>query len=221
MTNMSLSGIFSFSAVVGLVLSAQVSAQAPAVPDAAAASAMVKVTTLEDAFVKASRRQDALEDYILRQQERLVGAKDEKVIKALQGALENAEQELRNLRVAMRVIFGTGQRRNYVYNQVNSKVYLEVGSLEDIFGRALATRQLLRRYISENVPKLETEKDAGKKSELQTRIESATRYYKVVAASLQLIFNVDTDKEYGYDPRNATIYLKTPPEQMKNPLEQD
>jgi DNA-binding transcriptional regulator GbsR (MarR family) len=176
--------------------------------DAELENKLLKLTTLEQAFLKAVRTRNLLQRYIVQENDKLKEAEDEETKKELRKNIGAARKRLQTLAVAMDVIFGVGNRRQYEYDSVKSTVYLRVGTVEEAFARAVRTRELLRKYIAEQQAALEKEKDEAKKEETQKKIDTATRRYQTVAAALQLIYGVTPQRNYQYNPQNSTLYLR-------------
>ncbi len=169
---------------------------------------LLRLTSLEEAFVKAARRRNGLASLVVQENQKLQAEKDEAKKAELQRGLDEARKQLQALSVAMEMIFGIGNRRDYEYNTVTSTVYLKVGTVEEAFVRAVKVRDALRNYVVQQKPVSEAEKDEAKKKELEAQIAQATRQYQLMAASLQLVFQVVPDRNYEFNPANSTLYLK-------------
>jgi len=171
-------------------------------------SKLLKLTTLEDAFLKAVRTRNALQRYVVQERNALPGLEEEEAKKAAQERIEAARKRLRALSIAMDVVFGVGQRRDYDYDPVKSTVYLKVGTVEDAFTRAIRTRDALRDFVVKNQALKEAEKDEEKKTEIEARLGNATRQYQTIVAALQLVYGVTPQRNYLYNPTNSTLYLR-------------
>jgi len=169
---------------------------------------LLKLTTLEDAFKKALRNNQLLQRFIVQEDAKLKETEDEDAKQAIRKNIGVARKKLQTNNVAMNIVFGLGRRRTYQYDEVSSTIYLRVGTVEEAFARTVRTRDLLRNFVIQQKALLEAEKDEAKKAEIQTKIDNGTRQYGVVAAALKVIYGVDTQRSYEYNPKNATLYLK-------------
>ena len=177
-------------------------------------SKLLKWTTLEDAFLRANQNRVTLRRKILQLKQALKQTEDKEEKKKINKQIANLQKELRKWRTAMGIVFGIGGRRDYVYNRVKSTIYLEVGTVEEAFGRAVNTREALRKFIAGKREELENAEDDEKKEELEGQIERATRQYRVIAAALQMIYGVTPKRNYTYNPNNATLYLNVSEEEL-------
>ncbi|NOY82265.1 MAG: hypothetical protein GXP31_14800 [Kiritimatiellaeota bacterium] len=170
---------------------------------------LLKWTTLESAFVQTQRKERRLLTFIVQQKRKLNGIKDDKQKQKVQQGIDKATKQLQALSAAMNVLFAAQPiARNYVYNPVNSNVYLQVGSLQRVFARAIRVRDRLAQFIGEQQALKEAEKDTKKKEDIDKKIQNATRQYRIVAAALQVVFGVVPQRSYQYDPKSSTLYLK-------------
>ncbi|OPZ25167.1 MAG: hypothetical protein BWZ02_02579 [Lentisphaerae bacterium ADurb.BinA184] len=177
---------------------------------------LVKLTTLEQAFLKANRDRQLLEVLILQETQKLEKAVKEEDKQAIRKTIGEARKRQHLLNTAMDVVFGVGRRRDYEYDTVKSTVYLRVGTVEETFARAVNTREALRKFVGDKTVEKDAEKDAAKKAEIEKQIEQATKQYQLVAASLQVIFNVVPQRNYTYDPKNETLYLKVTEKEVED-----
>ncbi|MBT3381426.1 MAG: hypothetical protein HN742_38170 [Lentisphaerae bacterium] len=169
---------------------------------------LLKLTTLEDAFKKALRNNQLLQRYIVQENAKVEATEDEEAKQAARKNIGAAQKKLQTNNVAMNIVFGLGRRRTYQYDEVSSTIYLRVGTVEEAFARTVRTRDLLRNFVVQQKALLEAEKDEEKKAEIQAKVDNGTRQYGVVAAALQVIYGVNTQRSYEYNPKNATLYLK-------------
>jgi hypothetical protein len=169
---------------------------------------LLKLTSLEDAFTKALRNRELLRRFIVQETAKLDEAANEEGKKEIQAHIDEAKKRLQTIVIAMDVVFGVGNRRDYEYNNVTSTVYLKVGTVEEAFGRAVRTRDVLKKFVDEQGKLAEAETDEAKKKELDGKIENAKRQHALVAAALQVVFGVTSQRNYLYDPKDATLYLK-------------
>ncbi len=169
---------------------------------------LLKITTLENAFKGALRKANLLQRLIAQEKKKLETETDEARLQEIRGNIGNARKQLHTLTTAMNVVFGVGNRREYVYNEVESTIFLKVGTVEEAFARAVATRDALAGFIIEKRKAAEAEKDEAAKKELEKRITVAVRQYQIVVAALQVIYQVTPKRNYEYNPQNSTLYLK-------------
>ena len=97
--------------------------------DADIENKLLKLTTLEDAFIKAWRTRNLLIRYIAQETAKLKDATDDATKKELRKNIGAARKRLQTLRVAMDIVFGIGNRRQYEYDSVKSTIYLRVGTV--------------------------------------------------------------------------------------------
>ncbi|OGV70018.1 MAG: hypothetical protein A3K19_28675 [Lentisphaerae bacterium RIFOXYB12_FULL_65_16] len=169
---------------------------------------LLKLTSLEDAFAKAMRNRELLRRFIVQENAKLTEAANEEGKAEIQKNLDEGKKRLQTIVIAMDIVFGIGNRRDYEYNNVTSTVYLKVGTVEEAFARSVRTRDALAKFVGEQEKLAETEKDEAKKTEINGKIETAKRQHQIVAAALQVIFGVTPQRNYLYDPKEATLYLK-------------
>ena len=183
-------------------------------------SKLLPLMTLEDAFLKAVRERNRLQRYILQESRKLEAATDDESKAEIRKNIGTARKAHQTRTVAMDVVFGIGRRRDYEYNQVTSTVYLRVGTVEEAFARAVQARDRLQEFVREQQAAKEAEADEEKKAEIQKSIDNAVRQYQLVAASLQLVFQVTPKRNYLYNPKNSTLYLKVTENEVEKLKEQ-
>jgi len=182
-------------------------------------SELLKLHTLEEAFLKAIRQRNLLHRFVLQEEQKLQAlteTADEAAISEIRRNIGEARKQLNTLNIAMEVAFGIGNRRDYEYNTVTSTVYLKVGTVEEAFARTVRARDLLQAFVGEKQKELEATTAADAKQELEAQILNATRQYQLVQASLQQVFGVVQARNYLYNPQNATLYLRITAEEMEN-----
>ena len=186
----------------------------PVVAKAPAAKAekrdkLIKWTKLETAFMQTQLKEQKLINFILQQRRKLNATKDAKEQEKIQKGIDKATNQLKILSGGMNILFAAQPlARNYVYNPVNSNVYMQIGSLQRVFSRAIAVRDRLAQFIGEQQALKDAEKDAKKKEEIDKKIKNGTIQYRRVAAALQVVFGVVPRRSYQYDPKSSTLYLK-------------
>ena len=169
---------------------------------------LLKLTSLEDAFLKATRNRNLLARYIVQENAKLKEATDDATKQSIRKNIGTARKKLQTQSIAMDVIFGIGKRREYQYDSVKSTVELRVGTVEEAVARAVRTRDALSKFVVEQKALATAEKDTAKKAEIDKTVAGATRQYQVVAAALQVIYGVTPKRNYEYNPKNSTLYLK-------------
>lgn len=169
---------------------------------------LLKLTDLEQAFVRADKDRKILAQYIVQENAKLAKATTDADKDKIKKDVEEAQKKFQTLSIAMEIVFGIGNRRDYEYNDVKSVVYLRVGSVEDCFARTVRVRETLKKFIVDQKALKDAEKDKAKQDEIDKKVQNATKQYQVVAASLQVVFGITPLRNYEYNPQNSTIYLK-------------
>jgi len=193
---------------------AEVTADDAAVDPKDIESKLLKLTTMEDAFLKSLRTVRLLRRFIVQENQKLQNTTDEAAKKQLTDSIQAARNRLQTLSNAMDVVFGIGRRRTYEYDSVKSTIYLRVGTVEEAFARSVRTRDALKRFIGQQATLKEAEQDEAKKKEIDNKIAIATRQWRTVAAALQLVYGVTPQRNYEYNPKNSTLYLKISENQL-------
>ncbi|MDT8390872.1 MAG: hypothetical protein RRC34_10235 [Lentisphaeria bacterium] len=174
---------------------------------------LVKVTTLEEAFVRSLQTRQQLANRAVALAQALRAEEDEGKKKELRADFDKTNQALQSVKVAMEVIFGIGNRREYEY--VADTIYLKVGTVEETFARAVRTREALKQAIVKKTEEKNAAEDAETVQKLGDEIKATTKRYQVVVASLQLVFGVQPQRNYTYNPKNATLYLNVTDEEVE------
>lgn len=174
---------------------------------------LVKVTTLQEAFVRSLQTRQQLATRLAALANALRAEEDDAAKKELREQFDKTNQALQNIKVAMEVIFGIGNRREYAY--IADTIYLKVGKVEETFGRAVRTREILKKAIVQKTEEKNKATDSETVQKLTDEIKATTKRYKVVVASLQMIFGVAPERNYTYNPKNATLYLNVSDEELK------
>lgn len=169
---------------------------------------LLKLTTLEQAFVRADKDRKILAQFVVQEQAKLAKATTDADKEKIKKDIEEAQKKFQTLSIAMEIVFGIGNRRDYEYNDVKSVVYLRVGSVEDCFARTIRVRETLKKFVIDQKALKDAEKDKTKQEEIDKKVQNATKQYQVVAASLQVVFGVTPLRNYEYNPQNSTLYLK-------------
>ncbi len=185
-------------------------------PAAAVRNKRLPWTTLQTAFQRAQLRERLLQQQILRLQRALKREKDTAKQKKIKKRLQKLTQQFKSLSVAMDVIFAAGPwGRQYVYNPVDSSVYLRIGRLPLLFARAVNVRDRLAKYIGEQQALKEAEKDKKKQEKIQKQVDAASRQWRVLTAALQVVFGIVPQRSYQYDPKSSMLYLMVSDQEIK------
>jgi hypothetical protein len=168
---------------------------------------LLQLDSLEESFLKGDSRRKMLAVAVLNLQSKLEQVDNEKEKKDITEQIDQAHKELQDLNVAMGIVFSPLQPWQYEYNPVRSTVYIKVGNIEEVFIRAVQLRDTLLRGIQEKQKQLDEAKDDEKK-EIQMGLDKAQRQYQMVVASLQLVFDIIPQRNYLYNPKDSTLYLK-------------
>ncbi|MEA2083088.1 MAG: hypothetical protein U9O82_02380 [Thermodesulfobacteriota bacterium] len=175
----------------------------------------VQLASLEESFLNSVRRRRAFAVNILNLQTQLSKTDKEKEKSEIEDQIKQIRKELDILNVAMDVIFHPMQPRQYEYNPVTSTVYVKVGNVEQVFIRAVQLRDMLLKAIQKQEKKHGEVKKDEEKTELQKKIDSLKRQYQTVVASLQIVFDVIPQRNYLYNPKDSTLYLKVTEKEAK------
>ncbi|MBR4902033.1 MAG: hypothetical protein IKZ46_13940 [Victivallales bacterium] len=180
---------------------------------------LLPLITMEQAFAKALQTRNVLAQYINKENAKLENAttsEKEEITKNVTAA----RQRLAEINTYMDVIYGLGGRRAYEYNRVTSEIYLRVGTVSEVFTRAIATRDALAKQITELKKAIEDETDADKKKNLEAAQTNAVNRYALVVNALYNIFQVHPARHYHFDAATRTLFLKTNDEEVKKLQEQ-
>ena len=169
---------------------------------------LLKLTTLEGAFKNALRVRTQLATVVVSAAEKVKAAKTDADKAAAKKLFDEASKELQTIKGAMELIFTPGPIRDYEYDEVKSTIYLKVGSEEEVFGRAIKMRDLLDASIGKQTKLMEGEKDAAKKAELQKNLDMMKRQHQAMLVALQIIYGITPQRNYTYDPKTETLYVK-------------
>lgn len=169
---------------------------------------LVRLESLEDSFLNCLRKRQTLAITGLNLQNQLKDIKKKKGKKDLKEQLEKVQQELGGLNLAMNVIFNPLQPFQYEYNPVKSEVFLKIGNLEQIFIKSIQLKEAIVEGIGEQEKSLADKKNKSKKEEIEKGIENLKQQYQIMVASLQIVFNVVPERNYMYNPKDSTLYLK-------------
>lgn len=190
---------------VGMVVAEP--ATAPETEVQAAGDKLVSLGTLEAAFAKALQSRTALVRYIQTEDAKLKELKGEEA-EALSGKIAEAKTALSQLVAYMDVIFGLGLTRDYDYDQVKSTIYLRVGTVSEVFKRGIAARDAYASRAAALHEQIAKEEDPAKKEALQKEANVVTQRWALLVNALYKIYQVHPKRNYQFDERNMTLYLK-------------
>ncbi len=174
---------------------------------------LIRLESLENSFLDCLRKRQSLAASGLDLQNQLKDIKDKKKEKELKDQLEQVQKNLDSLNLAMSVIFSPSQPYQYEYNPVKSEVFLKVGNLEQVFLRSIQLKEFFLEAVRKKEKALDEEKSKNKKKELQNELDNLKRQHQAVVASLQIVFNVVPQRNYTYNPKDSTLYLKVTEEE--------
>lgn len=170
------------------------------------AGKLVPLMTMEQAFAKALQTRHALAQLIVTENEKaakLEGAQKEELEKKIQ----EARQKLNALTTYMDAIYGLAGKRTYEYNHVTSEIYLRVGTVTEVFTRALAVRDELAKQITATKAAIEKEQDAAKKAKMETVQKNLEQRHTLIANALFAIFQIHPARKYQFDAQHQQLYV--------------
>lgn len=202
-------------------------AAAPAAEPAAATEPAAKpaqdkllpLITMEQAFAKALQKRAALVQ-LLAQEANDYKAADDKAKPEIEKKFDATRKALAELNTYMDVIYGLGGNRAYEYNRVTSEIYLRVGTVTEVFTRAIATRDAIAKQIAAVKEALDKETDDAKKKNLEAQQAVLVRRYALIVNALFNIFQVHPVRNYHFDAASRTLFLKTSDEEVAKLREQ-
>jgi len=200
-----------FTAVVALLLCGGYCLRAD---EAAAASEanledkLLPLMTMEQAFVKALQRRALLVRFIDQETAKLKESTGEEAT-TINKNIEQARKSLGETTTYMDVIFGLGGNRSYEYDSVKSTIYLRVGTITEVFSRAIQARDTYAKRIVELKEIIAQEADETRKATLQKEHDALAQRWALVVNALYNIYQVHPKRNYQFNPSNLTLYLKT------------
>ena len=180
---------------------------------------LLPLITMEQAFAKALQTRNVLAQYINQESAKLEKA-DDAAKEEITKNVTAARRRLAEINTYMDVIYGLGGRRAYEYNRVTSEIYLRVGTVSEVFTRAIATRDALAKQITTLKEAIEKETDADKKANLEATQKQAVNRYALVVNALYNIFQIHPVRHYHFDAATRTLFLKTNDEEVQKLQEQ-
>ncbi len=216
---MNLKKIFT-GAVVAMMVFGGYALRAEEAPAAAAAAEttledkLLPLVTMEQAFAKALQRRTLLARFIEQETAKLKESSGDEATKISQ-SLVQARKAFSELTTYMDVIFGLGGTRAYEYDNVKSTIYLRVGTISEVFARAIQARDAYAKRIAELKDIIEKEGDETRKATLQKEHDVLVQRWALVVNALYSIYQVHPKRNYQFNPSNLTLYLKTNDEEIK------
>lgn len=210
----------------GTLIAADAPAAKPAAKPAAAPAAapkaeaakpvedkLIPLATMEQSFVKAYNKRATFYRYIQAKRAELEKAKEADKA-AISKDIDTALTNLRTLQVYMDEVFGIDNRREYQYDSVTSTIYLKVGTVKEVFLRAIKKRDVFAAKVKELADKLEVEKDPAKKESIQKEHDIYMRAYAVMVNGLYAIYQIHPSRNYQFDAERSILYLKSTDEEV-------
>ena len=180
---------------------------------------LLPLITMEQAFAKALQTRNVLAQYINTENAKLEKATDAEK-EELNKNITAARRRLAEINTYMDFIYCLGGRRAYEYNRVTSEIYLRVGTVSEVFTRAIATRDNLAKQIAALKEAIDKETDADKKKALEANQTAAVQRYALVVNALYNIFQIHPVRHYHFDAATRTLFLKTNDEEVQKLQEQ-
>ncbi len=175
---------------------------------------LLPLVTMEQAFAKALQRRSLLVRFIEQENSKLREADADETQKLAQG-LAQARKALAELTSYMDVIFGLGGNRSYEYDNVKSTIYLRVGTVTEVFARAVQARDSYAKRVVELKGLIDKEEDETRKATLQREHDAAAQRWALLVNALYSIYQVHPKRNYQFNPENLTLYLKTNDEEIQ------
>ena len=189
---------------------------APAAPAAAPAEKpLIRLTTVEAAFLKTLNTRNETYRYVANENAKLAKATDAEK-KQIEANLDVARKNLAIIEQSMEIVFGIDNRRNYEYNQTTGNIYLKVGSVNESFARALQKRTALTNRIVALQEAYKNEKDEAKKKAIQQENQLYTNALNQVANALFVVYQIHPKRQYQFDAKSGVIYVVSTPEEVAN-----
>lgn len=192
-------------------------AAAPAATAAPAAkpaeTPLIKLTTVEAAFLKTLNTRNETIRYIANENAKLAKASEAEK-KQIEANLDVARKNLGIIEQSMEIVFGIDNRRNYEYNQTTGNIYLKVGSVNESFARALQKRTALANHIVRLQEAYKKETDNAKKEAIQKENQLYTNALNQVANALFVVYQIHPKRQYQFDAKSGTIYVVSNAEEV-------
>jgi len=176
---------------------------------------LLPLVTMEQAFAKALQRRGLLVRFIEQENAKLKETEDEEEVQKIAQGLAQARNALAELTTYMDVIFGLGGNRSYEYDNVKSTIYLRVGTVTEVFARAVQARDSYAQRVLELKELIDKEEDETRKATLQREHDAAAQRWALLVNALYSIYQVHPKRNYQFNPENLTLYLKTSDEEIQ------
>ncbi|MFA6928793.1 MAG: hypothetical protein WCT05_00590 [Lentisphaeria bacterium] len=212
---MNLKKFFTGAVVVMLLCgSYRLQAEETAAAEANLEDKLLPLVTMEQAFSKALKRRALLVRFIEQETVKLKESTGEEAT-TISKNLAQARKALGEATTYMDVIFGLGGNRSYEYDSVKSTIYLRVGTITEVFARAIQARDTYAKRIVELKEIIEKEGDETRKATLQKEHDALAQRWALVVNALYNIYQVHPKRNYQFNPSNLTLYLKTNDEEIQ------
>ena len=188
---------------------AQPAAAQPTAAPARVEDKLVPWITLEQAFANSVNTRNQIARNIVAQREALAKETDAAKKEAIQKQINAMTQNFTSMNFYLDQVFGLDNRREYVYNNVTSTIYLKVGTVRDSFLRAVLKRNILARRLTETDAAIAKETDAAKKTQLQQTRAQLANAHQIMQNALQVIYKIDPRRNYEFDNEKDMLYLKS------------
>ncbi len=188
--------------------------RAEAASEATLEDKLLPLITMEQAFAKALQRRALLARFIEQETAKLKESSGEDTT-AISKNLVQARKAFAELTTYMDVIFGLGGTRAYEYDNVKSTIFLRVGTVTEVFARAIQARDNYAKRIAELKDIIEKESDETRKATLQKEHDALAQRWALVVNALYSIYQVHPKRNYQFNPANLTLYLKTNDEEIQ------
>lgn len=175
---------------------------------------LLPLINMEQAFGKALQRRNLLARYVEQETQKLRESEGDETAEIAKN-LAQARKALSELSTYMDVIFGLGGVRNYEYDSVKSTIYLRVGTITEVFARAVNARDNAAKRIEELKKIIDNEMDETRKATLQKEHDSVAAQWALIVNALFNIYQVHPKRNYEFNPGNLTLYLKTNDEEIQ------
>ena len=172
------------------------------------ADQLVRVCGVEDAYREALRNRSLLHGLIVRAEKELEkGQGDPEKLAELRAQLVRGRKQYGDLKAALDLVFGLGERREYEYDPVKSTIYLRVGTVEEVLTKAIRSRDALAKHLGELRTRLQNEKDAALRAEIEKAVGRITAQHSAYVRALGMIYGIRPERKYVYNSKDAVIYI--------------
>lgn len=180
---------------------------------------LIKLGDTKAAFADTIKRRQILVNYINQEKAKLSKV-DEKTKKTIESNLSAARQNLSLMGVYMDVVFGIGNRREYMYDPKTDMISLKVGTSKDAFARTVNRKNAIAAIIADRKKALENEKDSKKAEALKAQLSSYERAFAILENALFAVYKVHPKRQYSYDQKSGILYLKSNKQEVEKLTEE-